>query len=113
MTHCYWLPHAAFTNINPLDVNKNNVKFVNNSKWLPEGRTRKLLCYCKNDTHYDCYKTDLGYLYPGQTAGVPLCYPLADTYVSNVEFKVIVDESITINQTHFVPCTVYNANETI
>ena len=113
LSHCYWLPHSVFTTNISLDVNEKYVKFVNNSKGLPKMKTIELLCYCDNDTHYDCYKEDLGFLYPGKTAAVPLCYPLADKYMSGVEFKVIADESITINQTHFAPCTVYNANETI
>ena len=110
LTHCYWLPYSTFTTATiPLDVNKKYIKFENNSKELPEITTEKLLCYCNNGTHYDCYKDDLGYLYPGQTAAVPLCYPLAEKYADNPE--VTVDENI--NETHFTPCVVYKINETV
>ena len=110
LTHCYWLQHSTFTTATiPLDVNKKYVKFANNSKGLPTIKNEKLLCYCNNDTHYDCYKDNLGYLYPGQTAAVPLCYPLADRYADNAE--VIVNANF--NQTHFTPCVVYKINETV
>ena len=109
LTHCYWLPHSTFNTAIPLDVNNKYVKFMNNSKELPQLRRQKLLCYCTNDTHYDCYKDDLGYLYPGQTATMSFCYPLADRYAYSGE--VIVD--MNTNQTHFTPCIVNKANETV
>ena len=110
LTHCHWLPHSAFNHAIPLDINNRYIKSTNNSKELLEIVPRKLLCYCSNDTHYDCYKDDLGYLYPGQTAAVSFCYPTADEYVDNAEFRVIVDTSA--NQTYNTPCMVYKANET-
>ena len=112
LSHCYWLPHSTFTTAAiPLDVNKKYVRFANNSEGLPEITKIKLLCYCNNDTHYDCYKDNLGYLYPGQTAAVPLCYPLADKYADNAEFEVAVDANI--NETYLTPCVVYKANEAV
>ena len=111
LIHCYWLPHSTYTTATiPLDVNKKYVKFANNSKGLPVIKNEKLLCYCINDTHYDCHKDELGYLYPGQTAAVQLCYPLADKYVDN-NVEVVVD--VNFNQTHFTPCVVYKGNETV
>ena len=107
--HCYWLPDSAFSTTIPLDVNTKYVKFTNNSEWLPQIKSEKLLCYCTNDTHYDCYKDDLGYLYPGQTLAVSFCYPLADKYVDNGE--VVVDNNP--NQTHVAPCITDRVNETI
>ena len=100
LTHCYWLPHSTFKHAIPLDINNRLLEII----------PRKLLCYCSNDTHYDCYKDDLGYLYPGQTTTVSFCYPTADEYVNNAEFRVIVDTST--NQTYITPCIVYKANET-
>ena len=110
LTHCYWLPHSAFNRSISLDINNKYIKSTNNSKELLEIIPRKLLCYCTNDTHYDCYKDDLGYLYPGQTATMSFCYPTADKYVDNAEFRVIVDTSA--NQAYITPCMVYKANET-
>ena len=106
ITHCYWLPHSAFTATIPLDVNREYVTFTNNSEHLPQSSIQKLLCYCINDTQYDCYKDDLGYVYPGQTVTVPLCYTgnLTST-------KVLVDTNF--NRTHFTPCVVHKPEEFI
>ena len=109
ITHCYWLPYSAFTTTIPLDVNGKYIKFINNSEDLPPMNNKKLLCYCTDDTHYDCYKDDLGYLYPGQTASVPFCYPDNLTTVRNVEVSV----DISINGTHFTPCVIHNSSELI
>ena len=109
ITHCYWLPHSSFTVTIPLDVNEKYVTFINNSKHLPQSNAQKLLCYCTNDTQYDCYKDDLGYLYPGQTMILPFCYPGNLTNSGNVE--VLVEPSI--NGTHFTPCVVHKPIEFI
>ena len=110
LTHCYWLPHSSFTTATiPLDANKKYIKFKNNSIWLPEIKREKLLCYCNTDTHYDCYKEDLGYLYPGQTAVISFCYPLIAKHADSGE--VIVDENT--NQTHYKACIVYKDNEKV
>ena len=109
ITHCYWLPHSAFTVTIPIDINEKYVTFINNSERLPQSNVQKLLCYCVNDTQYDCYKDDLGYLYPGQTMVAPFCYPGNLTSTGNAE--VVVDTSI--NGTHFTPCTVHKHKEFI
>ena len=110
-THCYWLPHSTFNTTIPLDVNDKYVEFTNNSEYLPQKNIKKLLCYCINDTHYDCYKDDLGYLYPGQTASVPFCYPDNLTNINDAQLQVLVD--INTNQTRFTPCVVQWSNEMI
>ena len=109
ITHCYWLPHSAFTITIPLDVNEKYVNFTNNSEYLPQMNAPKLLCYCNNDTHYDCYKDDLGYFYPGQTANVPFCYPDDLMNISNA--KVVVDTNF--NATYITPCVVHKPKELI
>ena len=109
ITHCYWSPHSAFTATIPLDVNGKYIKFINNSEDLPPLNNKKLLCYCTNDTHYDCYKDDLGYLYPGQTASVPFCYPENFTTFNYIEVSV----DISINGTYFTPCVIHDSRELI
>ena len=109
ITHCYWLPYSAFNTTIPLDVNEKYVKFINNSDDLPQMNTKKLLCYCIDDVNYDCYKDDLGYLYPGQTATVSFCYPEYSTTFNFVEVSV----DISINGIHFTPCVVHNSKELI
>ena len=109
ITHCYWLPYSAFNTTIPLDVNEKYVKFINNSESLPQMNTKKLLCYCIDDVNYDCYKDDLGYLYPGQTATLSFCYPEYSTTSNYVEVSV----DLSINGTHFTPCVVHNSKELI
>ena len=109
ITHCYWLPHSTFTTTIPLDVNEKYIKFTNNSKYLPQIATKKLLCYCTNDMHYDCYKDDLGYVYPGQTAVVSFCFPDNSKGASNVAVSVDLSK----NETHFTPCEIYRPTELI
>ena len=111
ISHCYWLPHSTFTTTiqSPLDVNERYVKFINNSKYLPQMTTKKLLCYCTNHIHYDCYKDDLGYVYPGQTAVVSFCFPDNSTEFNTVEVSVDISK----NGTHFTPCVVYRPTEFI
>ena len=110
ITHCYWSAYSAFnTTTIPLDVNEKHVKFINNSESLPQMNTKKLLCYCTDDVNYDCYKDDLGYLYPGQTAILSFCYP--DNLTTSNYAEVSVD--ISINGTHFTPCVVHNSRELI
>ena len=111
ITHCYWLPHSAFTTTIPLDVNEKYVTSTNNSEYLPQISAPKLLCYCINDTHYDCYKDDLGYLYPGQTANVPFHCPDNFMNISNAKVKVLVDTNF--NGTYFTPCVVHKPKELI
>ena len=109
ITHCYWLPRSTFTTNIPLDVNEKYVKFINNSEYLTQIATKKLLCYCINDLHYDCYKDDLGYVYPGQTAVVSFCFPDNSTEVNTVEVSVDINK----NGTHFTPCVIYRPKELI
>ena len=109
-THCYWSAYSAFNALTiPLDVNEKYVKFINNSDGLPQMINKKLLCYCIDDTNYDCYKDDLGYLYPGQTASLSFCYPDNFTTIDYVEVSV----DISINGTRFMPCVVHNSKELI
>ena len=109
ITYCYWLPHSAFNIAIPLDVNEKYVNFTNNSEYLPPMNAPKLFCYCNNDTHYDCYKDDLGYFYPGQMANVPFCYQ--DNLLNFSNTKVVVDTNF--NATYFTPCAVHNPKELI
>ena len=109
ITHCYWLPHSIFTTTIPLDVNEKYIKFINNSEYLPQMTTKKLLCYCTNDMLYDCYKDDLGYVYPGQTVVVSFHFPDYFRKLGNAEVSVDISK----NGTHFTPCVIYRPTELI
>ena len=102
-THCYWLPQSAFNTAIPLDVNKQYIKYINNSKLLHLTK-EKTLCYCKEGKHYDCFKDELNSLYPGQTLTVSLYAKVNHT---------LNTEIITELQTYGTACTVLNAKQNI
>ena len=78
------------------------MKSTNNSKQLPRLHQNKSLCHCSRE---DCYKEDLGFLYPGQNLSLPL------HLLSNFAFRVEVIAEIDTNHTHFTPCIVYSAKQ--
>ena len=103
ITHCYWLPQSAFNTAIPLDVNKQYIKYTNNSKLLRLNE-EKILCYCQDEKHYDCFKDELSSLYPGQTLTVSFYANVNDT---------LNTEIITELQTYITACTVLNAKQNI
>ena len=102
-THCYWLPQSAFNTTIPLDVNKQYIKYTNNSKLLHLNK-EKTLCYCQDGKHYNCFKDELNSLYPGQT--------LTASFYANVN-HTLNTEIITELQTYDTACTVLNAKQNI
>ena len=69
--HCYWTSQSVFTNVNPLDVNREYL-LMNNQKHI--AINQKSLCYC-DKIKADCYKNELGSLYPGQTITASFILP--------------------------------------
>ena len=69
-THCSWLPGSAFNVTLPVDVNQRFIKFVNESFFTK----KKSLCYCTGNNSMNCYKDQLGPIYPGQTLNIKLAY---------------------------------------
>ena len=107
ITHCYWLPQSAFSTINPLIVNKQYIKYTNNSKLLHMSK-EKTLCYCSDEKHYDCFKDDkFDSVCPGQTLMLPLYANV--NYASDNE----VITELNINQPHVTQCKVINAKQNI
>ena len=106
ITHCFWLPQSAFNTTIPLNVNRQYITYINNSKLLHLNR-EKTLCYCSDEKHYDCFKDELDSLYPGQTVTVSLYANLNSTF--NTE---IITE-LHMRQTVNVACTVLNAKQNI
>ena len=104
-THCYWLPQSSFdTTILPMEINKQLIQYTNNSELkLTKGNT---LCYCADETHYDCYKDELGPIYPGQTLVVPLF--ARPNFFVNV--GIIVENQ---NNTYITSCVVSEPTEII
>ena len=98
-THCYWLPQSAFNTTIPLDVNKQYIKFTNNSKLLHLiMKEEKMLCYCQDGKQYDCFKDEFNSLYPGQT--------LIVSFYANVNHTLNI-EIITELQTYGTPYVLY------
>ena len=104
--HCHWLPSSAFNNTfdSTLDVNRQVVHYADNSKL--QLTSEKTLCYCANETHYDCMKDDLGPAYPGQTIMLPLHTQL--TFIFNTDIVAEIR-----NQTYIASCNVSHPNEII
>ena len=73
LTHCKWLPTAAFNGHNPGHINQQIIQ-VDGHQWIHH----KELCYCPYDGDYNCTVDLLGPVYPGQKLQVDLCIPQAD-----------------------------------
>ena len=83
IVHCSWLPQSAYSRALPPIVNNQHIQFINNSGksvMFPQSTCQKTLCYCSNDSHYDCYKEVLDPTYPGQTITISL-YNFHNTWV--------------------------------
>ena len=100
ITHCYWLPQSAFNTTIPLNVNKQYIKYTNNSELLYLSR-KKTLCYCTDEKKYDCFKNELDSLYPGQT--------LIASFYTNEDTEIVNK----LDQSYITSCTVINAKENI
>ena len=103
ITHCYWLPQSAFSTAIPLDVNKQYVKQLNNSKLLHLTR-KKNLCLCRDEKHYGCFSDELNPLYPGQT----LMVSFYENETLNTEIVPELEEKRTNTA-----CIVLNAKQNI
>ena len=110
ITHCYWLPQSSFTTTIPLDVNRQYIQYKNNSQLL-QMNAEKTLCYCSDKKH-DCFKDELGYLYPGQTLTVAFYVSMDFNFTAETEKLSIIAE-LNIKQMYASPCKVINAKETI
>ena len=104
-THCYWLPQSAFNSAIPLDVNKQYIKQLNNSKLLHLTR-EKAMCLCRDEKHYDCFSDELSSIYPGTTLTVSFYENV--NYTSNTEIVTELGTKRT-----YTACTVLNAKQNI
>ena len=111
ITHCYWLPQSSFTTTIPLDVNRQYIQYKNNSQLLLMS-ANKTLCYCSDKKHYDCFKDELGYLYPGRTLTVAFYVSVGSNFNAETEqFSIIA--GVNVKQMHASPCKVINAKEIV
>jgi len=105
--HCTWLNISAYKTALPFMVNKQYIQYINASgkfDMLPQSSHQKTLCYCSNNTHYDCYKEILEpAIYPGQTITISLL-----NYRNSFEYEridVVVDTALP------TACIVTNSSE--
>ena len=105
ITHCYWLPQSAFSTAIPLDVNKQYIKQLNNSKLLRLIK-KKILCLCRDEKQYDCLSDELNSLYPGQALMVS--FYVNANHASSTEIAI----ELNTKQTYSV-CSVLNAEQNI
>ena len=75
VSHCKWLPTAAFYGANPGEINQQIIK-IDGKNWTHHNR----ICYCFQNETSNCNIDVLGQVYPGQTFHVNLCIPEAKSY---------------------------------
>ena len=105
--HCYWLPQSAFNLVIPIDVNQHYIVFQNNSgtfNELTQCLGRKQFCVC-NLTHSDCYRNEIGMIYPGQTLTTSICQK--NTVRTHQQIIVRVD----IRQPYIRACKILNGSQ--
>ena len=68
ITHCKWIPPAAFFDYNPEDI---NTQIIQNNE--QNCIYHKHICYCSKSKEVNCSIDILGSVYPGQTLQTTLC----------------------------------------
>ena len=113
IANCRWLPQSTFEGIFPLDVNKHYIQYYNNnnnSDLEALNIKQSTLCICNNEMNYNCYSSDLGYLYPGQTLTIHL-HSIANQYMYTYNFDTEVVVKTDINLLNRNPCIILSTNE--
>ena len=80
--HCYWLPQSAVKLVFLwMLTHTSYIIYINNSQLLNTS------CHCSDVMYYDCFKDELGAVYPGQTLIVPLYAHFNFTFNDNRNAK--------------------------
>ena len=110
LVHCAWLDDSAFDS-SPYDVNSEIIHLVNSSGRYAIQKDIKQLCYCTNDTHYDCSIDELGPIYPGQTLSTKFAFVWSNfqTYVDEGSYYIQsdIDESYVTISNDFIKAFIY------
>ena len=109
IVHCNWLPESAYKTSIPPVVNEQYIQFINASgkfNLLPQNARRKRLCYCSNNSLYDCYKEVLDPIYPGQTIAIPLI-----SFLRASGLEPYITESVDVDTSLPMACVVTNSSE--
>ena len=88
--HCGWDRKAAFLNTHPSHINNNVIKYVNDSLEYWYTKIRKDICFCdnKSQSDYDCFRTEIGPFYPGQTVAFRFITILLPTILENLLIRI-------------------------
>ena len=99
MNSCYWRRNAT-DNVTPGEAYTNI--FLHNQSLTPYvNREGAMLCYCKNNSHQDCFKDRFQQIFPGQVTNISLILlPLTK------QTALYVDSSSLINNSLYSPCEV-------
>ena len=103
---CRWFPDSLFANSTPVEVNKQFVKYINNSgtyNMAPQSIDQRTLCFCNTVKYPDCSINELGYFYPGQALDM---YISINTKLLETSEITLTSHSRYINQLHISPCIV-------
>ena len=87
MSHCEWIGQPMFPQLDPFEVNKKIVHYVNNSMAV-QPSVPNTICYCTDDQHYNCSTDELGPVYPGQTLHLKLLVNVDRTSEHAIEILV-------------------------
>jgi len=110
LIHCSWLSETAFNTAMPLMVNKKYIKYISRLgvfDMLPSHIRQKTLCYCVNNTDYDCNKELLDDpIYAGQTMKLSV-------YTKPSRFSTSTVITVLDNSNWLVPsaCVISNISE--
>jgi len=66
LSHCSWYSGALFQMLTPLDVNR-RIVHLDNQERIGIISDEKDICYCSDDSQYDCLLDEINNVYPGQT----------------------------------------------
>ena len=102
---CRWASDSLFANRVPVEVNKQFIKYINNSgtfNMAPQSTDQRTICICTPRKYCDCRVNELGYYYPGQELDMYVCI--------NTEVSETPEAALTsgFNLSYIQPCIVTN-----
>ena len=103
--HCTWLDKSVFNTAMPYIVNSDIIQITSTEGQQVMLQETKMLCYCTNDTHYNCSIDELGPIFPGQTLSVKLAYHLSAHRIEEAD-----KQNVSIN---YFPISVQSGNISI
>jgi len=106
LVDCRWLPDLLFANRTPIEVNRQFVKYINNSgtyDMAPQSTDQRTLCFCNDREHPDCSINQLGYFFPGQALDL---YISKHTELLKTSEITLISHSSYINPLYISSCIV-------